>query len=381
VGLVFAFFHFTVDFFSSFLQALSPYLIEVYRLTPRQVAMFVAATSLLSSLSQLLFAQTLQKFPNQKLLLLVALSTLTLAPVLFALHISLALSVLSFLLIFIANALFHPLGTSWAGTNNRQSGVAFFISGGITGGAVGPVFITWLISTLGSFALIPFSLAVWLATLILFASLAKRQKHLQIPTSQEGFNLKYFRLLFPIWLMVGLRTLFMSGLHTFTPIWVSNLGFKLVVGGSLLSGGVVLGILSNLTGNYLRHKIGNWWVNWVSFLGMGAFILLFATTRNPLLIFAFYFLADAFGFLSMSSNVQEAHHLLPDHLPLASSVSMGFAWSFGYLLHLGYSSIFGNNPQFVLYSMSVASIVFAVIIPIFRKFFGKCSNHVQVSQS
>ncbi|WP_369017627.1 MFS transporter [Thermatribacter velox] len=381
MGLVFAFFHFTVDFFSSFLQALSPYLIEVYRLTPREIAVFIAATSLLSSLCQLLFAQALHKFPNQKLLLLTALSTLTLAPVLFALHISLTLSILSFLLIFIANALFHPLGTSWAGTSNRQNGVAFFISGGITGGAVGPIFITWLVSTRGSLALVPFSLSVWLVTMILFAILFKREKHFQVLVSREGLNLKYFRLLFPIWFMVGLRTLFMSGLHTFTPIWVSSLGFKLVVGGSLLSGGVVLGILSNLTGNCLRHKIGNWWVNWISFLGMGTSILLFATTRNPLLIFAFYFLADAFGFLSMSSNVQEAHHLLPNHLPLASSVSMGFAWSFGYLLHLGYSSVFGNHPQFVLYSMGVASLVFALVISIFKDFFGKFSPYVQVSQS
>lgn len=379
MGLVFAFFHFTVDFFSSFLQALSPYLIEVYRLAPRQVAMFVAATSLLSSVSQLFFAQILRKFPNQKLLLLMILSLLTLAPMLFALHISLALSILSFLLIFIANALFHPLGTSWAGTNNRQSGVAFFISGGITGGAVGPIFITWLVSTWSSLALIPFSLLVWLVTMGLFVHFATRTRHFQVQTPHEGFTLRYFHLLFPIWLMVGLRTLFMSGLHTFTPIWVSSLGFQLVVGGSLLSGGVVLGILSNLTGNYLRHKIGNWWVNWISFLGMGIFILLFATTKNPLLIFTFYFLADAFGFLSMSSNVQEAHHLLPNHLPLASSVSMGFAWSFGYLLHLGYSSIFGNNPQFVISSMGIASLCLAGIILLFKNFFGKTAIHVQVT--
>jgi len=179
--------------------------------------------------------------------------------------------------------------------------------------------------------------------------------------------------------MVGLRTLFMSALHTFTPIWVSSLGFKLVVGGSLLSGGVVLGILSNIAGNHLRHKIGNWWVNWISFTGMGGFILLFATTRNPLLIFIFYFLADTFGFLSMSSNVQEAHYLLPNHLPLASSISMGFAWSFGYLLHLGYSSIFGNHPQFVLYSMGIASICLAMVISVFKDFFGKKGNHVQVA--
>lgn len=379
MGLVFAFFHFTVDFFSSFLQALSPYLIEVYQLTPRQVAMFVAATSLLSSVSQLLFAQILQKFPNQKLLLVTTLSLLTLAPILFAFHISLVLSILSFLLIFIANALFHPLGTSWAGTSNRQSGVAFFISGGITGGAVGPVFITWLVSTRGSLALIPFSLLFWLATTVLFVGFTRRAGHFQVQTPREGFTLSYFHLLFPIWLMVGLRTLFMSGLHTFTPIWVSSLGFKLVVGGSLLSGGVVLGILSNLTGNYLRHKIGNWWVNWISFSGMGIFILLFATTKNPLLIFTFYFLADAFGFLSMSSNVQEAHHLLPNHLPLASSISMGFAWSFGYLLHLGYSSIFGNSPQFVISSMGIASLCWAGIILLFKNFFGKTVTHVQVT--
>ncbi|MDI3531403.1 MAG: transporter, family, fosmidomycin resistance protein, partial [Candidatus Atribacteria bacterium] len=100
--------------------------------------------------------------------------------------------------------------------------------------------------------------------------------------------------------------------------------------------------------------------------------------RNPLLIFVCYFLADAFGFLSMSSNVQEAHHLLPNHLPFASSVSMGFAWSFGYLLHLGYSSIFGNNPQFVIYSMGIASLCFTIVISVFKEFFGKDNTHVQM---
>ena len=85
----------------------------------------------------------------------------------------------------------------------------------------------------------------------------------------------------------------------------------------------------------------------------GTLLNIFVHIESLALFILFYVLSDSFMFFSMSSNVIEAQKMLPGHPAFAASVSMGVAWATGYLLHLGYSSFFGNQVGFVLNSIGI----------------------------
>jgi FSR family fosmidomycin resistance protein-like MFS transporter len=152
----------------------------------------------------------------------------------------------------------------------------------------------------------------------------------------------------------------------------SNLrGYSLIIGGSVLSLGLVSGLLFNILGSRFRIRFNNWLVNVVSFAGMGLFLNIFVQIESLALFILFYVLSDSFMFFSMSSNVIEAQKMLPGHPAFAASVSMGVAWATGYLLHLGYSSFFGNQVGFVLNSIGIFSLITAGCLLIFSRYFGR----------
>jgi FSR family fosmidomycin resistance protein-like MFS transporter len=171
--------------------------------------------------------------------------------------------------------------------------------------------------------------------------------------------------------MVGLRTFYMSSLHTYSPMYSNLRGYSLIIGGSLLSLGLISGLLFNIFGSRFRIRFNNWLVNVVSFTGMGLFLNIFVHIESLALFILFYVLSDSFMFFSMSSNVIEAQKMLPGHPAFAASVSMGVAWATGYLLHLGYSSFFGNQVGFVLNSIGIFSLITAGCLLIFSRYFGR----------
>ena len=368
-----AFLHTTVDLFVEFLSPISPYFIKTYSIQPRTIAMLIASIMLVTALSQIFFAIILPRIKNQWLLLYGILFCVVLPTSLFILKIHLLGLYIIFFTVFLANAFYHPLGTAIAGRNHNSRVITSFVSGGIIGGALGPVFITWWVGSIGLNKIFIFNLLFFA---ILQPVLWLLKKNFIPITKHPDFSWKSFPVLIPIWLMVGLRTFLMSSLHTYSPIYSNIQGYSLIIGGSLLSLGLIFGLIFNIIGSRLRIHSSNWLVNVISFAGMGLFMNIFVHTKSLFLFILFYVLSDSSLFLSMSSNVCEAQKILPGHPAFAASVSMGLAWATGYLLHLGYSSLFGNQVDFVMNSLGILSLITAGSIIIFSRFFGKAQERL-----
>lgn len=366
-----AFLHTTVDLFVEFLSPISPYFIKTYSIQPRTIAMLIASIMLMTALSQIFFAMVLPRIKNQWLLLYGIVFCVVLPTSLFALKINIIGVYCIFFTIFLANASYHPFGTALAGRNHSIKAVTSFVSGGIIGGALGPILITWWVGAFGLNKIFYFNL---IFLVILQPILWSLKKNFVKITKHPDFSWKSFPVLIPIWVMVGLRTFYMSSLHIYSPIYSNIRGYSLLVGGSLLSMGLISGLFFNIIGSRLRIRLNNWVVNVVSFAGMGLFMNFFVRTKTLFPFIVLYVLSDSFLFLSMSSNVCEAQKNLPGHPAFAASVSMGLAWATGYLLHLGYSSFFGNQVDFVMRSIGIFSLITAGIIMIFSRFFGRIQS-------
>lgn len=338
------FFHFMVDFVVAFPAPLSPYFIRHYGLDARTVTMGVALLAFTGSLSQVLFAFRKHDKPFWQAYLAMSF---TLIPLFFlGLPIPFLAVFLIFFAIHLADGYFHPLGAALAGANRGGKGVTAFISGGILGGALGPVFITWFVPKYTLLRLPLLALIALLPLSLWFLREEKPPLHLERAT----FSWRFFGLLWPIWFTVSSRTFISSVFHTFVPVYVAEKGYPLLSGGMLLSSGLLLGIFANTLGNRMRSYLSNGKINLLSFLVLGGSVLAFTAVHQLPLLFFFYILADFATFLTMSTNVAEAQKLLPEHRVFASSLSMGFAWALGHTLNLLWASLFGNNTAFVLKS-------------------------------
>ena len=360
--------HFLADFFASFPSPLSPYFIGVYGVDSRTIAMVIATLSLLSSLSQIFFA-TRPLFQKSEVQFYISLSLLILpwSLIPFSSHIYTLFLIL--IVAFLANASFHPQGAALSGESGSQ-GITLFVSGGIAGAALGPIFITWIVSSGGISGIVPLTLGIWICWTILFLIiLRKRDYNISSSIPRQKFSLQFFLPLLPIWIMVSIRTFFTDIFHTFVPIYLNFQGYSLVMGGMLLSGGVMSGLLANSIGSRIRTQFNNRLVNLLSFGGLGVAILIFTRAEGIISLTLSYLLADFSSFLSMSTNVCEAQDLFPQHRAFASSVAMGLSWAFGHFLHLLYSSLLGNQVTLVIESAGFFSLGMTVFLLLFPSFF------------
>lgn len=351
-------FHFFVDWASSFPAPLGPYFVRQYGLETKTVASAITALGFLGSLAQPVFALFLGKVKNHLMSLYVSLSCVALSVVFLSLPLPFGFLFGAFLLLFLANASFHPVGAALSGLQHGAQGVAFFTSGGIAGGVLGPLCVTWLALRFSLAPLAWIALGLW--AFMSFGFLRFRNITISVP-QESSFPWRFFPALFPVWLLVGVRTFFTSLFHTFLPLYVASFA-PLFWGGVLLSLGVLVGFFANFLGVLLLKKIPMWIVNFLSFIGLGVGLLFLPMTQSiPLLTFL-SLAADFSAFLTMSANVHEAQEILPGYRVFASSVAMGLAWSFGNLLSFTFANAFGNQVAFVLETSGVLGILVALVL-------------------
>ncbi len=347
--------HFFVDFATSIFQPLGPYITEKFSISPRLYAMTLYSISVISSITQPLFGNLTDKVRKRNIYL-AAVASITM---LFASMISIAGSFMVFLIFaFIAqlsNSAFHPMGASIAGERKKQH-LAFFSLAGMFGYAVGPVFITWYAEKhqlkglyIGGIAMAIFAIITLTRIKALEAEGKKTVKA----------SWKNFRIVLPIFLFVAFRSFSMGIAQIYGPLYASQLGRSLVFGGSLLTFTRFVGMVLSTLGVYVGAKTGNALINMISSGGMMVFGLIFTLVdfhTAPAALMAVLFVSMlAPAYLSMSSTVVEAQSRIPEYPGFASSIVMGFAWSMGSLMNFIYSSIFGNNVEFMIKSFWVIS--------------------------
>lgn len=352
--------HFFSDFFVSFLRPLGPYFIDKFSIDSRTFTMTLSFIAFFSSVFQVFFGILVDNIKARNLYLaLVLFVTISSISMMNIVPTFLGIGLLAFIA-YLSNSAYHPLGASLAGHYGKGHHIAFFSFAGSLGSALGPIFISWYAEKFN----LKFLNIIGLITAFFVAILVLNLKSLRLskkPSVKINFNI--FKNLFPIFLFVALRSFYMNVAHMYMPLYVSELGGSLLLGGFMLTVGTISGTLSSLVGVFLREKFGNISVNVISILGMVFFAFNFVLTTNAVILGISYVLMDVFSFLSMSSNVVEAQHSASKNKAFASSLVMGTAWSFGSAMNFVFSSFLGNNVPLVMKSLWLMAILIGISVP------------------
>jgi len=362
-----AFSHFLGDFLGSMFKPMGPYFVEQFGISTATFGSVMALIASSASLLQIGFGLLYDGVRKDGLhifwLLVAQMVVLALA------GFAPSFPVLGLLIFFVilVNSAYHPLGASLAGSSQRGRDIAIFSVFGTFGSALGPVFITSFSSTLG------FS-RLWLVSVVALAVLlpagpkmARYEKVEIAPRRFPGFAA--LKTLFPVFLVVLSRSFVMDLFHTYVPLFLGSKGASLITGGTVITLGMLFGMVTNFFGSTLIEKVGIFKINLAGFATMGIMGLLFFFLDSTLLRAACFIGFDAGAFLTMSANIVEAQRRMPTNRAFASSVTMGFAWSIGGFLGAAYAGAFGNDVGFMILSLACIALALSALMVFFsRKF-------------
>ena len=333
LGLL-AFGHLAIDAYSSFFSPLLPLLMQKLDLNLTLVGTLVALASVSSSFAQPLFGMLADRLRRPwfvafgPLTAAVFMSGLGLAP-------SYPLLVLLLMLGGLGVAAFHPQAAVLAGSLSPRRGMAmaFFITGGTLGFALGPLFATTVVGAFGLertwVAALP-GLVVSVFLLAWFARVVPRPRHEihRPPLSELRPVLRPLTLLY---FATVARSAVSYGFMTFLPLHLHARGYSLSQGGATVSLYLLLGALGGFFGGWLADRWGGRRVILTSFIVSTplyvAFLILPEGAGLPCLILGSFALQT-----SLPVNVVLGQELAPQHSSTISSLLMGAAWGVGALL-------------------------------------------------
>ena len=325
--------HLTVDAYSSFLTPLLPLLVTKLHLSLTLVGALVALSSLSSSFAQLLFGWFSDRVGRPWF---VAFGPLVAALFISGVGTAASFGALAAFLMLggLGVAAFHPQAATLASEVSPRRGIAmaFFITGGTLGFALGPLFSVGVASAFGLerswLAMVP-GIVVSLLLLAWFsrATPRVRQEAARPPLRELKPVLRPLSLLY---FAVVARSAVSYGFMTFLPLWLHARGYSLTRSGLVVSLYLLLGATGGFLGGWMADRWGGRRVVMASFLG-----------SLPLYL-AFLFLPDPWGlpclvlgaFVLQSTlpvNIVLGQELSPRHAATISSLLMGAAWGLGSL--------------------------------------------------
>lgn len=325
--------HLTIDSYSSFFSPLLPLLVTKLHLNLTRVGALVALASLSSSFAQPVFGLLSDRVRRPWF---VAFGPLTAAVFMSGLGLAPTYGALVALLMLggIGVAAFHPQAASLASDVSPRRGMAmaFFVTGGTIGFALGPLFSVGIVSAFGLdrtwLAVFP-GLVVSALLLAWFARVTPRARHeiVRPPLSELRPVLRPLTLLY---FAVVSRSAVSYGFMIFLPLYLNARGYSLVRSGWMVSTYLLLGALGGFLGGWLADRWGGRRVIVASFIG------------SIPLYFGFLFLPDRLGLpslvlggfvlqASLPVNIVLGQELAPRHSSTISSLLMGAAWGLGAL--------------------------------------------------
>jgi FSR family fosmidomycin resistance protein-like MFS transporter len=327
--------HLAIDSYSSFFSPLLPLLVHKLDLNLTLVGTLVALSSVTSSFSQPLFGLVSDRLRRPwfvvfgPLVAAVFMSGLGLAPsyaVLVALLMAAGLGV----------AAFHPQAAALAAglSPRRNLAMAFFVTGGTLGFAIGPMFAVGVVSAFGLER-------TWLAAipgLIVSGLLIAWLSRVTPRPHHEARRVPPLRALRPVLRPLSLlyvatvsRSAVSYGFMTFLPLHLHARGYGLSQSGAIVSLYLFFGAMGGFLGGWLSDRIGGRRVILASFIGGAplffAFLLLPDAVGLPCLILGSFVLQS-----SLPVNVVLGQELSPEHSSTISSLLMGAAWGVGALI-------------------------------------------------
>lgn len=273
-------------------------------------------------------------------------------------------------------ALFHPEGarlTNRFAGENKTSAVSIFAAGGNIGFAVGPILTTTMVLALGlKGTLILCIPAVVMGGILLyesknFSNEASSDKELDnIDKKEEVDEWGAFGRLT---LTLLCRSTVFFGLNTFLTLYYMNILKQSEVQGSIaLSTLIVVGAVGTLFAGKLSIKIGNKKLIIIGYSCLLPLLILFLNIKNPILATIILIPLGFFLYMPYSPMVALGQKYLPNHLGLASGITLGLGVTMGGLVSpiLGYvSDTHGIHAALsCLIVMPIIAVVLARKLPV-----------------
>lgn len=239
----------------------------------------------------------------------------------------------------IGSALFHPDGgrmANYVSGEKKGRGISLFSVGGNMGGAVGPMLAVFGITMMGGLrglailAIPAVLMALFLMTqqsrLGEFAAEGTKATKAAIAAGQKD-DWKSFRKLTGV---VFLRSTINTGMNTFIPmIWLHILMQSEAKSGSVTTILALSGAIATLIGGNLADRVGfNKTIRTGLVLVIPSLICL-TLSRNVMLSTFLLIPCAMFLNFAFSPSVALGQKFVPNHLGLASGITMGLAASFG----------------------------------------------------
>ena len=324
--------HTIVDGSQNILPVVFPLLVDRLHLSYGQVGMAAALLNVSSSVIQPGFGWISDRRPTRWFMPVgIAWTGLFLSVV--GLVPSYPTLLLVLLLAGLGTAAFHPIASiavAHASGNRRGFGMSFFSAGGNLGFAIGPVMAAWLMTWLG----LPGTLLVILPSLLMAAAMHVWRGEFASPTRADGTGEHQARgpipwgLLSRLCAIITLRSWAYSGLVVFIPLLLHERGVSLLLAGRALFVFLFFGALGGMLGGYLSDRIGRQQVIVASLVGFPLFMAVAMLPSGPL-SWSFLAIAGISLLASFSVTVVFAQELLPQHLGVASGLTLGLSFGAG----------------------------------------------------
>jgi len=336
VKVIFAFslVHFIGDFYFSFVNPLLPVFVEKFSLTLTQVGLMVGVSRFLAFIVQPPVGYLADHYRTRffvlggPLLVIVSIPLVGIAPAFLVLILFVSMG-------SIGSSMFHP---TLAGMVSAHSGrhfgfsMSIFNMGGTLAFGVGPLFITYFVSSYGLWRA-PYTMILGLAAMALLFRI------IPLPQGEGLKNLGFVgslrEVLGTVWksivlilIVMVLRTFVAQSFLTYIPVLYAKEGYSLVSIGTMVSLFTVAGAISGLLAGHLSDKIGYKPIFYSTFgLTTPSLYLLLYLSGNWI-----YFSVFAAGFFVMATlplGVAMAQELAPRGRSMVSSLMMGLAFGTG----------------------------------------------------
>ena len=328
--VVLCFAHFAVDFYASAISTLQPVLVERYSLTLAQVGTLGGVFMLASAVMQLFFGMVSDRLHSRLFVILGVLAT-----GIFLSNLGMALGFKTLLLIAFLGGLgvasFHPQSTSQVtqqAGRRRGAAVAMFITSGMIGLSLGPIYFSTLADRLGvgsmSVAAVP---ALVVAAFLIWRLPAPSVSDGGTKRSLDWAPLRrHWKPLLLHYVLVVLRSIVHLGIGQFLTVYLyTQRGFSLWEASVWLTIFFASSAAAALVGGNLADRIGGRRVVLLSLTASVPFLMLFLATAGWVSAVCLFLGA----FLLLLSNpviIVMAQDLVPAQAGTASAMMMGFGW-------------------------------------------------------
>lgn len=273
-------------------------------------------------------------------------------------------------------ALYHPEGarlTNKFAGDNKTSAVSIFAAGGNIGFAIGPILTTTIVLAFGlKGTLILCIPAVVMGVVLLYESrnfsceVSLDKKSDNIDKKEEVDEWGAFGRLT---LTLLCRSTVFFGLNTFLTLYYMNILKQSQVQGSIaLSTLIVVGAVGTLFAGKLSSKIGNKKIIIIGYSCLLPLLILFLNVKNPILASIILVPLGFFLYMPYSPMVALGQKYLPNHLGLASGITLGLGVTMGGVVSpiLGYvSDTHGMHAAlYCLIVMPIIAVILARKLPV-----------------